>query len=171
VTVRIGQTGSLAFIALAAWVIWSPALADPPCSKLAWPLEKERSILNAAAEPVASGATLGALPERAIELQLILGGKVNFPHAPQKPSDPTKFAGFVSFSAPTAGDVYISLSGEAWVDVMHDGVLVTSTAHTGDANSPGLRKSVRFTLLNKPLIVQIRNSVQSQIKLAITDTR
>ncbi len=36
----------------------SALAADPVCSKLAWPLDKERALLNGATRSIASGAPL-----------------------------------------------------------------------------------------------------------------
>lgn len=158
-------------ILLLAIVFASPALADPICSKLAWPLDKERALLQGTTQQVPSGATLETLPAGAMTFLLKPGAQITLPHASQKPTDPTKFAGFANLPAPDAGDFLISLSGEAWIDVIQDGALASSSAHTGDANCPGLRKSVRFTLVNKPLTLQISNSSGGQIEVVITPAR
>ncbi|MEJ1967948.1 MAG: hypothetical protein WDN03_04800 [Rhizomicrobium sp.] len=114
----------------------------------------------------ASGTTLPGTPPLAVALTLGTGGTLPVP--PEKPADPAKFAGFVRFGAPAAGDYLVSLSGEAWVDVIQDGVPVRSTMHSGDPNCPGLRKSVRFTLDTSPATLQISDGPEDHIGIAVT---
>ncbi|MEI9885621.1 MAG: hypothetical protein WDN08_03825 [Rhizomicrobium sp.] len=146
----------------------SPALAGPVCSKLAWPLTAERALLNGTVDAFASGETRKAMPARAISLMLNPGEKAALPVAPAKPGDPAKFGGFVILPVAAAGDYLVSLSSEGWIDAIQDGVALPSTAHTGDGNCPGLRKSVRFTLAAKPLTLQISNAPADHIEIAIT---
>ncbi|HJW42400.1 MAG TPA: hypothetical protein VJ476_14380, partial [Rhizomicrobium sp.] len=140
---------------LLALIAATPALADPPC-KLGWNLDSERSLLQGRRPRVDSGTLFDAVPGTAITLNLKPGAVL--PHASAKPADPAKSAGFVTVRAPRAGDYYVSLSGEAWIDVVQGNALVASTAHTGDPDCPGLRKSVRFTLSASPLTVEISNA-------------
>ncbi|HEY0107180.1 MAG TPA: hypothetical protein VGB91_13945, partial [Rhizomicrobium sp.] len=117
---------------------------------------------------VASGATRKAMPTRAIGLLLDPGAKVALPYASAKPVDAAKFAGFVTVPVTTAGDYLVSLSSEGWIEAIQDGAPLTSTAHTGDPDCPGLRKVVRFTLGAKPLTLQIANAPRGAVVLAIT---
>lgn len=150
----------------------TPAFAaDAVCSKLAWPLDKERALLNGTVNAFASGATRKAMPERAISILLNPGDKAALPVASAKPADPKKFGGFVILPVTTAGDYLISLSAEGWIDAVQDGAALTSTAHTGDENCPGLRKSVRFTLAAKPLTLEISNAPSAHIEIAITPAK
>lgn len=159
-----------AVLALALLCSAAPALADPPamCSKLGWPLDKERALLDGTVIAVPSGDTRKAMPTRALSLMLEPGAKVTLPLAPAKPADPAKFAGFVVVPVTTPGDYLISLSSEGWIDAVQNGVAVTSSAHTGDSNCPGLRKSVRFSLAAGQLTIQISNAPSDRIEIAIT---
>lgn len=143
-----------------------PALADPVCGKLAWPLDSERALLNRQNQTLQSGTTASSLPGSAFTLALSVG--TTLPHASTKPVDPAKFAGYVELPAEPAGDVFVSLSAEAWVDIFQDGALLASTAFTGDANCPGLRKSVRFKLSGSPATLQLSNAATNSIRIAIT---
>ncbi|MEJ0040858.1 MAG: hypothetical protein WDM81_00900 [Rhizomicrobium sp.] len=145
-----------------------PARADPVCSKLAWPLEHERALLNGTLDAFASGATRKAMPPRAIGVLLVPSDKAALPYPAAKPADAAKFSGYVTLPVTTAGDYLVSLSSEGWIDAIQDGATVASTAHTGDPDCPGLRKSVRFTLAAKPLTLQIGNAPGSTIAIAIT---
>ena len=156
--------GSLALLATTL-----PALADDAmCSKLQWNLDAERALLNGTVDAFPSGETRKAMPARAISLMLKPGAQAALPTPSSKPADAAKFAGFVILPMTAAGDYVVSLSAEGWIDVVQDGQMVNSTAHTGDSNCPGLRKSVRFTLAAKPVTLQISNAPADHIEIAVT---
>jgi hypothetical protein len=161
-----------AFLVLALSLGTTPAFAaDAVCGKLTWPLDKERALLNGSVDAFASGATRKAMPERAISILLNPADKAALPLASTKPADPKKFGGFVILPVATAGDYLISLSAEGWIDAVQDGAALSSTAHTGDENCPGLRKSVRFTLAAKPLTLEISNAPADHIEITITPAK
>jgi hypothetical protein len=145
----------------------TPAFAEDAkvCSKFAWPVHHELDLLRAPPPEGASGAMLAAAPV-AVSLKLATG--VTLPSPSEKPTDAKLFAGFVTLPAPAAGDYLVSLSGEAWIDVLQDGKPVESYSHSGDPNCPGMRKSVRFTLTAKPVTIQISNGPEDHILLAVT---
>ena len=148
-----------------------PAFAqDALCSKLSWPLEHERALLNGTVDLVVSGTTRKAIPDKALSLILNTGDKAALPNAPGKQLDPKKFAGFVILPVTAPGDYLVSLSAEGWIDTVQNGVALTSAAHTGDEHCPGLRKSVRFTLTASPLTLQIGNAPADHIEIAVTPT-
>jgi hypothetical protein len=146
----------------------NPAPADPACSKLAWPLDKERALLLGATRTLASGATLEHFQDAAVTLGLKPAAEAKLPVTPAKPADPAKFSGFVSLPSEPPGDVIVSLSSEGWIDLVQNGTPLVSTAHTGDDNCPGLRKAVRFTLSGAALILEISNAPADHIAVAIT---
>lgn len=157
---------AVAFLGCALAAASVPAFAaDAPCSKFAWPVDRELSYLHAIKGETASGATLGA-PPLAVTLVLATGAKL--PAPPSRPADPAGYAGFVTLTPLKPGDYLISLSGEAWTDAIVDGKAVASNAHSGDPACPGLRKSVRFTLGAAPVIVEISNAPTDRISVAVT---
>ena len=161
-THRAWMVGSVLFL-----VAMPARAADAPvCTKFNWPVDRELTLLQTAHADTGSGTTLAAAPPLAVALTLVKGAAP--PVASERPGDPTKFSGYVAFAAPTAGDYLVSLSAEAWVDVIQDGKPVRSTDHSGDPNCPGLRKSVRFTLGPKPVTIEIGNSAADRIELTVT---
>jgi len=149
-----------------ATAISAPAFAvDAVCTKFAWPVDRELALLRAPPPEAASGAALAAAP---VAVSLKLASGATLPAPSEKPTDPAKFAGFVTLPAPPAGDYLVSLSGEAWIDVIQDGKPVASYSHSGDPNCPGMRKSVRFTLAAKPVTIQVSNGPEDHILLAVT---
>jgi hypothetical protein len=160
---------SIALLALVLSLGAAPALAaDPACSKLAWPLDKERALLNGATRGIASGSALAHFLNEAITLGLKPAPAAGLPTAPGKPADPAKFSGYLTLPSEAAGDFVVSLASEGWIDLVQAGTSLNSTAHTGDDNCPGLRKAVRFTLSGAPLVLQIENAPADHIVLAIT---
>ncbi len=157
-----------ALLAVALCLGTAPALADPVCSKLAWPLDKERALLLGATHTLTSGATLEHFQDAAVTLGLKPAAEAKLPVTPAKPADPAKFSGFVSLPSEPPGDVIVSLSSEGWIDLVQNGAPLVSTAHTGDDNCPGLRKAVRFTLSGAALILEISNAPADHITVAIT---
>jgi hypothetical protein len=156
------------FVALTALLLCAtPALADPPCSKLTWPLVHEQALMKAPAAHLRSGDIMGVLPDQALTLALKATGDAKLPYPAAKRGDAQKFAGYLRITVPP-GDYFVSLSSEGWIDVYQDGVAIASTAHTGDPDCPGLRKSVRFPLTDKPVTLQISNAPAAAITLAIT---
>ncbi len=148
----------------------TPAAADDAvCGKLQWNLDTERALLNGTVDAFESGETKTAMPVRAMSLMLTKGAAL--PVALAKPIDPDKFGGFVVLPVAQAGDYLISLSSEGWIDAVQGGAALNSTAHTGDPDCPGLRKSVRFTLAAKPLSIQISNAPADHIKIAMTPAK
>jgi hypothetical protein len=155
-----------AFLVLAFSLAAAPALADPACTKFNWPVDHELALLRAPQPDTASGTAISASLPLALTLKLATGATL--PSPSDKPSDPAKFAGLVTLGAPMAGDYLVSLSGEAWIDVIQDGKPVASTQHSGDPNCPDLRKSVRFTFSGKPVTLQISNAPSDHILIAVT---
>ena len=153
------------FLVLAFSLAAAPALADPVCTKFNWLVDRELALLRAPRPDTASGTVISSGLPLAVTLKLVPGAKL--PSPSEKTTDPTKFAGFVTLGAPKAGDYLVSLSGEAWIDVIQDGK-PSRRPCIGDPNCPDLRKSVRFTLSDKPVTLQISNAPSDHILIAVT---
>ncbi len=128
-----------------------PVHAQEPvgCDKFKWPLEQERTLLTSGkAIAVASGSSLKSSLPVALTLSLAPFADAKLPTAPERaPRLPTSFAGFLQVAAPAHDGTYkISLSSEAWIDVMQAGHMVKSMAFSGATGCEGIRKSVKFDL-------------------------
>jgi hypothetical protein len=163
----------LVFILLAGCVIAAPALAQEPagCDKFKWPIDKERSLLTSreAATVVSGTGVKSALPV-VVTVTLVPFADAKLPIAPERaPRLPSSFAGFFQVPAPARDGIYkISLSSEAWIDVVQDGHLVKSQGFTGATACEGIRKSVKFDLKAEPFAVQLSNVPTSSIRIAVT---
>jgi hypothetical protein len=157
---------SLTFCALL-----SPALADDGCDKFAWPLAREQKLLAAPDKPsVQAGDTLAAIPKTAFALRLQPGAQADFTMPPErKPRSESWFGGSLKFPALDKAGIYqVTLSGEAWIDVVQDGRYARSVGSTGRGDCPGLRKSVRLDLAAAPFILQFSGVAEDKIVVAIS---
>ncbi|WP_296707335.1 hypothetical protein [Rhodoblastus sp.] len=117
--------------------------------------------------PVASGASV-SLGDRAFAVALKPVEAAGFVMEPERAPKPGTFGAVLRFdSVDKAGAYQITLSNEAWIDVVQGGARVKSTAFSGQKACPGVRKSVRFDLIAGPLIVEISNAESDTIALAI----
>ncbi len=157
---------SLALLALV--LLPCHALAEDGCDKFAWSLTRERTLLTASEKPnVKSGDELHA-PLSAVLLQLKSGGGDYVLPPERAPKTASWFGGAMRVPAPEKAGVYqVSLSDEAWIDVVQDGRYARSVGSTGRSDCPGLRKSVRFELSASPFVVQISGVSSASIALTI----
>lgn len=118
----------------------------------------------AAAKP----ATQAAAP-LASAYALALSPDTKLPMAPSRAPKPATKAGFIELAAlPKAGIYRVTLSEAGWIDVFQDGMAAKSTAFSGATGCAGLRKSVKFDLLAKPLTVEISGATAPSVSFAIT---
>src|SRR5262245_48604240 len=123
---------ALASLAIAASPV---AAAGKGCEAFLWPLATEFAWMKAEdSEKASPGATLPAPPEKAIALGLQPASEVKFvvtPTSTPKPEDATSFGGVVNFEKmPSAGQVQITISTHAWIDVVQNGATLEATGHT-----------------------------------------
>ena len=137
------------------------------CDKFKWSVARERAWFAAGAKPVAAGADL-ALAEEGYAVALLPDEAAGFVVPPERAPKPGAFGGVLKISAlPKAGLYEVTLSDEAWVDVVQNGASVKSSDFSGQKNCPGVRKSVRFPLAAGAATVQISNASSATIQLAI----
>ena len=160
----------VAIVLLAFGSPLSPAFADEGCDKFAWPLARERAQLTAADKPqVKAGETLPAMPASAFTLALQPGAEAAFAMPPERKSrSETWFGGALHFPALARPGIYqVTLSEEAWIDVVQDGRYARSVGSTGRGDCPGLRKSVRLDLSAAPFVLQISGVSTTAVIVAI----
>jgi len=150
-----------------------PVQAQEPvgCDKFKWPLEQERTLLTSGkATAVASGSSVKSSLPVALTLSLVPFADAKLPTAPERaPRLPTSFAGFLQVAAPPHDGTYkISLSSEAWIDVVQAGHLLKSVAFSGATGCDGIRKSVKFDLKAEPFAIQLSNVATNSIGVAIS---
>ncbi|WP_398464582.1 hypothetical protein [Tardiphaga sp.] len=147
----------------------APAWAAEPsgCDKFKWPVDKERAALTSQDRLKAASGNELAIPAKA-DLELKTPAEAKLPRQPErKPKDGT-FAGFVKFkSPPKAGAYTVSLSSNAWIDVIQDGEQLKPMEFSGATDCTGIRKVVKFDLSGGPFAVQISGATEASISLAV----
>jgi hypothetical protein len=159
------------FIALALLALLGPArAADDGCEKFAWSLARERAAFAATGKTtIAAGETLAALPASALVIRLQLGAQASFAMPPErKPKTEQWHGGMVRLPALAKPGIYqITLSDDAWIDVIQNGRYARSVGSTGRSDCPGVRKSVRLDLDASPVVLQLSGVSPDAITVTI----
>jgi hypothetical protein len=128
-------------------VLMLPAKAadgEGGCEKFAWPLARERAWF---ASPEISSISVGdhptTVPKDAFGVRLQPASRSVFAILPErKPKTQAWFGGSIWFPVLGDGGIYqVTLSEDAWIDIVQDGRLARSVGHSGRKDCPGLRKS------------------------------
>lgn len=157
--------------ALAFWACTGPAVAEDGCGKFAWPVMQEREAIAALSGPaLASGASQEAGWGRAFKLLLRASADAEFAMPPErKPRIENWRGGMVRLPAPPQAGVYqVTLSEDAWIDVVQNGGYARSIGSTGRSDCPGLRKSIRFDVAANPMVLQISGASTEVISIVVS---
>jgi hypothetical protein len=155
----------LALLALAG-----PAAADDGCEKFAWSVARDRAAFAATDKAtITAGETLATLPTAALLIRLQPGAQAAFDMPPErKPRTEQWHGGMVRLPAlPKAGIYQITLSDDAWIDVIQNGRYARSVGSTGRSDCPGVRKSVRLDLDASPVVLQVSGVAADAISVTI----
>jgi hypothetical protein len=156
------KTFAMGFVALFAAT--SASVADDGCAAFKWPVAREQALF-AAAPATQPGATLAV--GAAADLSLVPIDEVTFKIPPEHTPAAGTFGAAAEVVIPPAGAIQISLSEEAWIDVVQDGRAVQSVDFSGVKTCPGIRKSVRFKLSAGPAIIQLSGAKKAGLKVAV----
>jgi hypothetical protein len=159
---------ALVIVVLMAWP--GLATADDGCDKFAWSLARERAAFAAADKTTAkAGDTLTELPGGALVIRLQPGAQASFDMPPErKPRIEAWHGGLVRLPALTKPGIYqITLSDDAWIDVIQNGRYARSVGSTGRSDCPGVRKSVRLDLDAGPVVLQASGVAPDTIAITI----
>jgi tungstate transport system substrate-binding protein len=142
--------------------------STPPCQQFAWPLDREISLFAMPdLQTVETGSTPSAMQPGFI-LRLEPQQKVSFVERPERGM---RFeganAGVVSLSIQRAGLYQVTLSADAWIDLIQDNHPLRSLGSTGRRNCPAVRKSVRFHLHSGSAVLQLSNVSEEAIKVSL----
>ncbi len=158
---------AVAFIALPV----AGARAEDGCDRFAWSLASERAAFaQAQKETLTDGATLAAIPTAAFALRLRPDSEVTFVVPPERKPKAQHWSGAVlHFPAPPRAGIYqVTLSDEAWIDVVQNGRYAREVGHTGRSDCPGVRKSLRLELTAEPFALQISGARVEAITAAVS---
>ncbi|MDN4987269.1 hypothetical protein KUL72_03450 [Bradyrhizobium arachidis] len=147
------------------------AFAEEPsgCDKFKWPIERDRAALTAPDRTkLASGAEQAVVPSSAITLGLVTPAEAKLPSPPERTPKDGTFAGFTSIKAvPKAGLYTISLSSGAWVDLVQGGHFLRPVAFSGATDCDGIRKTMKYELSEKPVVLQISGARNNSLSISI----
>lgn len=161
----------MALIAVAGLAATAPALGQDTagCAKFKWSVARERTAFATPGLPeVANGGSLpGIMDPVSVKLEPQAG--IAFEHTPGSKRTIEGAHAAVLKMAPiaVAGTYQVTLSDEAWIDVLQDGKEVRSAGFSGQPDCPGVRKSVKFPLKAGPVTVQISGARASSIKVDV----
>jgi hypothetical protein len=149
--------------ALVLWLLTTAAHAEDAsaCAQFKWPLTTEKSWFEAEKlTELQSGAAVTEAAHGAFSLLLKPSAEVRFALPPGGKPKPDKPIGAVlSFGAVTVlGTYQVTLSDEAWIDIVQDGAYRPSLEFSGIHGCPRLRKSVRFAFKEGPLVLQLSSA-------------
>ena len=168
----VSSATALAIFAIAAGVTpgFAEAKDNPACEQFDWSIKREFELLgDPYLEMVFSGAMLSSIPDKGLVMQLQPHGTADYVLAPggePKPDD--SFAGLLFIKdVPQAGTYQVTLSEDAWIDLIQDGKALALAAETGNSNCSDARKSMRFRLERGSLTVQVSGAKSTLIKLVI----
>ena len=157
-------------IALALLALPGPAAADDGCEKFAWSLARERAAFAAADKTtVPAGETLAALPAGALVIRLQPAAQAAFEMPPErKPRTEQWHGGMVRLPAlPKPGIYQITLSDDAWIDVIQNGRYARSVGSAGRSDCPGVRKRERLDLDAAPVVLEVSGVAADTIAITI----
>ncbi len=161
-----GTAGRCAgFLVAAALLTSAAAAAEDGCDRFAWDLATERSLIASAP----SGVPSDTAPPFAFKLPMDKDAAL--PRPAGKPRQSSLYAGHVTVRIAEAGLYRVTLSGEGWIDAVQGDAERKSEAFSGAHGCPGLRKSVKFRLDAGPLLIQVSNSADPAITVAVTPDR
>ena len=86
----------------------------------------------------------------------------------RKPKAERWFGGAIKLAAPDKPGIYqVTLSEDAWLDLVQDGRYARTVGHSGRGDCPGLRKSVRLELTATPFALQVSGVTADKIFVTI----
>lgn len=148
--------------------------AEDGCGKFAWSLTAERAAF---AKPqkasVDAGATLNQIPADAFVLHLRPDHAASFTMPPErKPKAEHWFGAAVHFPAPPLPGIYqVTLSDEAWIDVVQSRRYAHAVGNTGRSDCPGVRKSLRLELSGESFVLQLSGVASDTINVSLHPMR
>ncbi len=163
---------AVAILAIAGGAAFGFAEAkdNPACEQFDWPIKRELQLFaDPNLEMVFSGAPLNSTPEKGLVVELQPHGTLDYVLAPaQEPKSDDTFGGLLFVkNVPEAGAYQVTLSEDAWIDLIQDGKAQALSAQTINPNCGDARKSMRFRLEKGPLTVQVSGASSLLIKLVI----
>jgi hypothetical protein len=150
----------------------APAPAAVPCPVTPVPLPAglEGWVVH---DPVTAATTATDVAKAQIligqgtNVTLTPQAQVTYIVAPEKPAKPESMGGLLGFTVQVAGTYRVALSAGAWIDILHDGKAVASTAHGHGQPCSSIKKTVDFTLTPGKYVVQVVGNAAPRLSLMV----
>lgn len=118
----------------------------------------QASALKAAALPLERGILVALHPTR----------QVRYLTQPEKPGGSVAHGGMVALSIAAPGRYQVSLSSDAWLDMLKDGAAQRSVAHAPGPKCSPIRKTVIFALRPGAYVLQISANADPAVTVMAT---
>lgn len=141
-----------------------PADAEPlPAPLAGW---ATRSALTAGTDATKlDGARIQI--GRAVDLSLAPTPSMHYAVRPENPGGSVSHGGMVAFTVEAAGTYRVAISSAAWLDVVRDGVSLTSVGHGHGPACSGIRKMVDFSLQPGAYTLQVAGNGAPAISVIV----
>jgi hypothetical protein len=139
------------------------------CSGFKWSVDRELTAFSGEGVLVVnSGGQIPGIME-AVSLRLAKQDDVHFEVPPsRKPKNNPAFAGvFPIVPVAVPGPYNVTVSDDAWIDVIQNGHVLRQTGFTGSHTCAAIHKSVRFDLEKGPATVMITDAAKDALKIDV----
>lgn len=157
----------LALAALVSFAVPAAAQQADPCASFKWPVAREKQAFSGPQLPVLKSGSQYPGILSGVTVALDPQDKVNYPQPPNhKPKADSPNGAFIAVPPLAVGGTYqVTLSDDAWVDLVQGGKIIRSSSFSGVQGCPGIRKSVRFKVDAGPLAIEISDARADRVNL------
>ncbi len=162
------------FLFLAACSIGASVRAEDGCVDFKWDVTQVRALFAGAAQSLSAGTDVTSAPalqpNRLYALKLLPQDRVSFMTKPAaKGTYAGSHAGLATFQVPESGSYRVAIDAPFWIDVVANGALLPAKDYQGQHSCSAPHKIVEFELPGtRPLVLQLSNAAQGEIRLTIT---
>jgi len=143
--------------------------AEDGCGRFDWPVNRERELFDEGF--FADVESESALPkDGAFSMLLQPIAQVIYTVPPERGRD-DGYGGIVTLEWIAAGRYQITLSGDAWVDVVQNDKRLPMLASTSRDDCPGIRMSVQFEVQSVPLTLQFGGAMVRRLNVSVLRAR
>lgn len=144
------------------------ASARADCDHFKWKLDQEKSWFAQTPEPVEAGGQI-ASATGAYQVSLKPESAAGYVVAP-KTLTSGAFGAIVRIAQiPKAGLYQVTVSSEAWIDVVQDNARARTRNVSRQRDCPSFKKSVRFLLAAGPAVVEFSGATASSLAFALAE--
>jgi hypothetical protein len=136
----------------------------PPAELAGW---AGRAAVSAAGKAEALGAAM-LTPGKGADVALLSTPDITYPVRPGHPGGSVSYGGLLGFTIAQAGTYRVAIGSGSWLEVVRDGQLLTSTAHSPGPACTGVRKMVDFALTPGNYLLEISGNGTPKLPVLVT---